>query len=120
MVTSHLRRFPLKQLSILATVALLTAIPTAMADGPGWTVKSTVIRIVNTSNGGFNVRLSPDLTGRSSQSGYGPSYASILPTHPGLSRLKADLLVAFLTGTQVSLYLNDSSCNVGETALESY
>jgi len=38
----------------------------------------------------------------------------------GLNRLKADLLVAFLTGTQVSLYLNDSSCNVGETALESY
>jgi hypothetical protein len=112
------RTFTLAAITLLATT--FTTIPTAMADGPGWTVKSTVIRIVNTSNGGFNVRLSPDLTNCVSQSGYGPSYASVLPNHPGLNRIKADLLVAFLTGTQVSLYLGDSSCNVGETALESY
>lgn len=114
----------MKRTSALAIMTLLAttcaAIPTAMADGPGGTVKSTVIRIVNTSNGGVNVRLSPDLTNCVSQSGYGPSYASIPPSHPGLNRIKADLLVAFLTGTQVSLYLGDSNCYVGEMALESY
>jgi hypothetical protein len=94
-------------MTLLATTC--TTISTAMADGPGWTVKSTVIRIVNTSNGGVNVRLSPDLTNCVSQSGYGPSYASIAPSHPGLNLIKADLLVAFLTGTQVSLYFGDSN-----------
>jgi hypothetical protein len=51
----------------LATLAA-TSIP-AMAQGPGWTSVSTVIELVNTSNGGVNVRLSPDLTGCTSQSG---------------------------------------------------
>jgi hypothetical protein len=108
----------------VATITLLTgafaAIPTATAQGPGWTVKSTVIRIANTANGGFNVRLSPDVTDCVSQSGYGSVYASILPSHPGINRIKADLLYAFATGTQVSLYLSDSSCTVSEVTLEGY
>ena len=70
----------------IATVTLLTGafatIPTATAQGPGWTVKSTVIRIANTGNGGFNVRLSPDVTNCVSQSGYGSVYASIFRTTP--------------------------------------
>jgi hypothetical protein len=108
----------------LTMVALLVcafaAVPTATAQGPGWTVKSTVIRLVNTSNGGVNVRLSPDLTNCVSQSGYGSNYASIYPNHEGINRIKADLLYAFATGTQVSIYLSDANCTVSEMTLESY
>ena len=113
-----------KRRMTLATVALLiggfAALPAAIAQGPGWTVKSTVIRLVNTANGGVNVRLSPDLTNCVSQSGYGPSYASILPDHDGINRIKADLLYAFATGTPVSLYLADANCTVSEMTLEGY
>lgn len=116
--------YSLKRTRTIATVTLLAgafaAIPTATAQGPGWTVKSTVIRLVNTANGGVNVRLSPDVTDCVSQSGYGSVYASILPSHPGINRMKADLLYAFATGTQVSLYLSDSNCTVGEMTLEGY
>lgn len=103
--------------SIIAACYLLAA-PIATAQGPGWTVSSTVIRLVNTSNGGVNVRLSPDLTNCVSQSGYGAIYASILPTHPGLNRIKADLLYAFATGARVSFYLSDANCTVGEMTLD--
>lgn len=101
----------------LALVALAaTSIP-AMAQGPGWTVVSTVIELVNTSNGGVNVRVQPDVTDCISQSGYGSHYASIYPNHPGLNRIKADLTVAFATGARVALYLTDSTCTVGEMRL---
>jgi len=105
------------RLRLLAGVGVgLLAIP-SFAQGPGWTAVSTVVQVVNTSNGGVNVRLSPELTGCTSQGGYGGSYASIYPDHPGLNRIKADLLLALTTGTKVSLYLNDSMCTVIETRL---
>jgi hypothetical protein len=112
-----LKRIRLVAVSLAGACFFIVA-PIATAQGPGWTVSSTVIRLVNTSNGGVNVRLSPDLTGSVSQSGYGASYASILPAHPGLNRIKADLLYAFATGTRVSLYLSDASCTVGEMTLD--
>jgi hypothetical protein len=95
---------------------LAWAVP-ALAQGPGWTAVSIVRDIVNTSNGGINVRLTPDLTGCTSQSGYGGAYASIYPDHPGIDRMKADLLVAFTTGAHVELYLGDNTCRVGEMRL---
>lgn len=101
-----------------AIAACVSVVPTAIAQGPGWHVPATVIRLVNTANGGVNVRLSPDVTNCVSQSGYGSVYASILPGHPALNRMKADLLYAFATGTRVSLYLSDANCTVGEMALE--
>jgi hypothetical protein len=94
----------------------MTALP-AFAQGPGWSAVSTVVQVVNTSNGGVNVRLSPDLTDCISQSGYGSNFASIYPTHPGINRLKADLLVALTTGTKVMLYLSDNTCTVTEMRL---
>jgi hypothetical protein len=103
---------------VACTVVLLVA--SAHADGPGWVFDRTVVNIVNTANGGFNVRLSPELTGCTSQSGYGQHYASVYPSHPGLNRIKADLLTAFATGKPVSLYLTDNSCTVGETVLGTY
>jgi hypothetical protein len=100
-------------------VLALMALPMmpAAAQGPGWTANSTVVKLVVTSTGGINVRLSPDLTGCVSQSGYGSIYASIPPSHPGIDRMKADLLAAYLTQETVALYLVDGNCYVGEMAL---
>lgn len=103
---------------ITLQIAILVLAPlSAFGEGPGWTAASTVVQVVNTSNGGVNVRLSPDLTGCTSQSGYGSHYASIYWDHPGINRIKADLLVALTTGTKVMLYLNDSTCTVAEMRL---
>lgn len=78
---------------LLAVAAVLSGAP-AHADGPGWTANSTVKKLVVTSSGGVNVQLQPDVQGCTSQSGYGPNYASIYPSHPGINRIKADLLAA--------------------------
>lgn len=104
---------------ILAAVVLAVSFP-ALAQGPGWTVSSTVVKLVNTAAGGVNVRLSPELVNCTSQSGYGPAYASIYPDHPGINRLKADLLYAYATGEPVALYLTDNTCRVGEMILGGY
>lgn len=106
-----------RTLVTLGAVALALATIPATAQGPGWTVNSTVMKLVVTSNGGINVRLSPDLTGCVAQSGYGSVYASIPPTHPGIDRMKADLLTAYVTQGIVALYLVDGNCYVGELEL---
>jgi hypothetical protein len=95
---------------------LAWALP-AFAQGPGWTVNSTVAKIVDTGNGGVNVRLSPDLSGCTSQSGYGGAFASLYPTHPGIDRIKATLLTAYATGSPVALYLGDNTCTITEVIL---
>jgi hypothetical protein len=51
----------MKRAFTLAAVTLLAGTVAAIPDGPGWTVKSTVLRLVNRSHGGVNVRLSPHL-----------------------------------------------------------
>jgi hypothetical protein len=109
---------PLLRAAIVFAAAVMTlTTSTAEAQGPGWTANSTVVKLVVTHNGGINVRLSPDLSNCVSQSGYGPLYASVYPNHPGIDRIKADLLVAFTTGTPVSLYLSDENCTVQEIIL---
>lgn len=101
-----------------AVIAMLgTSTIPAVAAGPGWTSNSTVTKLVITADGGVNVLLSPQLSGCVSQSGYGPNFASIYPTHPGVNRMKADLLVAYLNGTSVALYFTDNTCKVGEMIL---
>lgn len=105
----------LRPAAAIVAVSLLTMSSTPVgAQGPGWTANATVIKMVVTNTGGINVRLSPELSGCVSQSNYGPLYASIYPTHPGIDRMKADLLAAYLTGGTVSLYFTDSNCTVGE------
>ena len=103
--------------SLLVLITLAGVALPALAQGPGWTEASTVVELVNTANGGVNVRLSPDLTGCTSQSNYGGAFASVYPSHPGLNRIKADLTVAFTTGARVALYLGDNTCMVSETRL---
>ncbi len=84
------------------------------ADGPGWTANVIITKLVATQNGGVNVRVSPDLTNCVSQSGYGPNFASVYPTHPGISRIQAMLMQAYAQGTKVSLWFSDNNCTVGE------
>jgi hypothetical protein len=98
-------------------LAMLLAAAPALAQGPGWTANSTVTRIVDTANGGVNVRLSPDLSDCTSQSGYGSLYASLYPNHPGIDRMKATLLTAYATGATLAIYLTDSTCTIGEIRL---
>jgi hypothetical protein len=98
-------------------LSLLAWTVPALAQGPGWTAASTVTRLVVTSNGGINVRLSPELSGCVSQSGYGSQYASVMPAHPGLKEIYSGLLTAYVTGTPVALYLSAEDCTVGEIAL---
>lgn len=102
---------------VLTIAALVTVSVPASAQGPGWTAVSTIVKLVDTSNGGVNIRLTPDLTGCTSQSGYGPAFASLYPEHPGINRIKATLLTAFTTGTPVSIYLSDNTCTVAEVIL---
>lgn len=101
---------------LVLSAGLLSADPVRAA-GPGWTANSTIRQLVVTTTGGVNVRLSPDLSACISQSGYGSQHASIYPTHPGINRIKADLLAAYLTGGVVALYLTDNTCTVGEIVL---
>lgn len=108
----HLARL----LSVVAVVLLLP-LTSAHAAGPGWTANLTVAKLVVTADGGVNVLLSPALTGCTSNSGYGPAFASIYPSHPGINRMKADLLAAYQTGGTVALYLTDNTCRVGELIL---
>ena len=99
------------------TVCLAAVAMSANAAGPGWTANSTVTKLVVTADGGINVQLSPQLSGCISQSGYGGTYASIFPSHPGINRMKADLLAAYLTGGTVALYLADNTCKTTEIIL---
>jgi hypothetical protein len=87
------------------------------AQGPGWTANSTITKLIITATGGINVRLSPELVTCVSQSGYGSSYASVYPDHPGINRIEATLLAAYTTGTPVALYFNDNQCTVLEVTL---
>ena len=87
------------------------------AAGPGWVPNAKVVKIVVASNGGINVRLSPELSGCTSQSGYGPLYASVYPDHPGINRIHATLLAAYTADKPVAVYLSDSTCKVAEVEL---
>jgi len=104
-------------LCALGLALLLPMSPLAQAAGPGWTGNSTVAKLVVTADGGVNVLLSPALTGCTRNSGYGPAFASIYPSHPGINRTKVDLLAAYQTGGTVALYLTDNTCRIGELIL---
>jgi len=102
-------------LAATATLGMTFALPVA-AEGPGWSANSTVQKIVDTADGGINVLLSPMQTNCVSNSGYGPNYVSIYPNHPGINRIKAGLLAAYLTGGTVAVYFKDNQCTVLEVS----
>jgi hypothetical protein len=93
---------------------LLFGSSVSVAEGPGWTDYSKVVEIVVTVSGGINVKLSPELSGCTSQSGYGVKYASVYIDHPGLKSIHSNLLTAMAASKDVRLWFSDSTCKVGE------
>lgn len=83
----------------------------------GWITTAKVVKIVATINGGVNVRLSPELLGCTSQSGYGPNYASLYPDHPGKDKILSIFIAAYMGDKPVAVYLMDSTCKIGEVEL---
>ena len=83
----------------------------------GWITTAKVTKLVVTSSGGINVRITPELTGCTSLSGYGPKYASVHPTHPGIDKIHSVLLAAYMSDKVVALYLGDDTCKVTEVEL---
>ncbi len=105
-----------KGFSLLLVTLGLIATP-AFADGPGWTANSTIVKLVTTQDGGLNIMLSPGLSNCVSNSGYGPNFASVYPSHPGIKSIKASLLTAYTNGQPVALYLSTSQCTVLEAVV---
>lgn len=95
----------------LGTIMLVNPV---FAEGPGWISNSQITELVVTGDGGLNVRLGNNLTNCVSNSGYGPGYASVYPDHPGLSKITALLMTAYVSGKSVSLYFSDNTCKVSE------
>lgn len=104
----------MKMRAVFLAVVSMLFLTSAYADGSGWTANVTITKLVATQNGGVNVRVSPDLNNCVSQSGYGPNFASVYPTHPGINRIQAMLMQAYAQGVKVSLWLSDNNCTVGE------
>jgi hypothetical protein len=102
------------QLMLVSIIANLVFVNLVFAEALGWTGEREVVEIVTVINGGINVRLSPELSGCVSQSGYGDKYASIYPEHLGKNMFQANLLAAMMSGKKVSLYLVDNQCKVYE------
>ncbi len=82
-----------------------------------WQYDLEVKRIVVVATGGVNVRFTPELSGCTPQSGYGSSYASLYPDHPGFNSIHSNLLAAYMSGKKVSIYLTGTDCKIGETVL---
>jgi hypothetical protein len=101
--------------SLCMTLALLGT--SAQAEGPGWSPNSTVKKIVVTYDGGVNVLFSPQPTACVSNSGYGTGFASVYPTHPGINRIKAVLMTAYLNGNTVAVYYDNNTCRIHEVIL---
>lgn len=104
-------------LNILVLKMALLGSAATFAEGPGWTVASKVTKVAVVVNGGVNVRLSPELKGCTSQSRYGANYASVYPDHAALELIHSTLVEAYKTGREVSVYLSDNACRVGEVVL---
>lgn len=104
-------------LKILLPLSVLFSAGTGWSVGAaeiGWAYDREVIQIVTVINGGINVRVMPELKDCVSQSGYGPHFASIHPSHPGKELFQSNLLAAMMSGKKVSLYFSDDKCTVTE------
>jgi hypothetical protein len=101
---------------LILSIACVLGATGAQAE-QGWVGPFKVTKIVVTFGGGINVRVSPELTACTSQSGYGANYASVYPSHPGKDKIAAVLMTAYSLNKDVSMYLTDSTCTVGEVVL---
>jgi hypothetical protein len=101
----------------LIGAALLAITTLNVSAEQGWITQSKIEKIVVTNQGGINVRITPELTSCTSQSGYGPRYASVYPSHVGIDKIHATLLAAYVADKPIALYLSDSTCKILEVEL---
>ena len=83
----------------------------------GWIKQAKITKIVGVSNGGINVRITPELTGCTSQSGYGSRYASLYPDHKGKEEILSIMLAAYMADKTIAIYLSDDTCKILEVEL---
>lgn len=105
----------MKRLLVALTCCFIASSPAAAQQG--WVTYAKVKKIVVVVNGGINVRFEPELVGCTSQSGYGPQYASVYPDHPGLEKIHSIFLAAYTADKPVAVWLADDTCRVGEVEL---
>lgn len=101
---------------ILLVVALNLLSISAFAE-QGWITQAKITKIVGVINGGINVRITPELSGCTSQSGYGPAYASLYPDHAGKEEILSILLSAYMADKTIAIYLQDDTCKITEVEL---
>ncbi|NVJ60826.1 MAG: hypothetical protein HWE27_10560 [Gammaproteobacteria bacterium] len=101
---------------VFLSIALFIGVSSVNAQ-KGWVTSVKVQKVVVTYGGGINVRVTPDLSGCVSQSGYGERYASVYPDHPGIDKIQSVLLAAYMSDKPVAIYLMDDTCKVGEVEL---
>jgi hypothetical protein len=107
----------MKKLTLFLIALMTTSMSAAAIAEQGWITQAKITKIVVTSAGGINVRITPELTGCTSQSGYGARYASVYPSHPGIDKIHATLLTAYVADKTVALYLSDTTCKLVEVEL---
>lgn len=100
---------------LFSLLGLILSVPSYAEKG--WIHSVKVDKIVVVVNGGINVKVRPDLTACTSQSGYGSNYASVYPDHPGKDQILSVLLAAKMADQQVGIWLSDDSCRIGEVVL---
>lgn len=102
---------------IILLIALIAQASFCFAEGPGWYPATKVKRIVVIVNGGVNVKFENETKNCASLSGYGKRYASVYPEHPGLDRIHAILLAAYMADKEVQVHFADDTCKINEVVI---
>ncbi|GJL66567.1 MAG: hypothetical protein NPIRA05_15380 [Nitrospirales bacterium] len=106
----------MKKISFLILFSMCVSSP-SFAEGPGWRDASKITRLVVVASDGINIRLEDQLQNCTSISGFGAAFASVHPDHPGLDRIYALLLAAYVAQDEVQLYFSDETCKVTEVVI---
>ncbi|AIW18804.1 hypothetical protein F0267_23165 [Vibrio coralliilyticus] len=101
----------------IAIGVMLTFCSSNASAEKGWITQAKITKVVGVFNGGVNIRITPELTGCTSQSGYGASYASLYPDHEGKDQILSILLAAYMADKTVAIYLSDDTCKIYEVEL---
>jgi|GEM_PF-4792128 len=109
----------MKKYSVISFISLAVLFFTSMNTyaAKGWVKQAKITRIVGVVNGGVNVRLMPELSGCTSQSGYGSRYASLYPDHQGKDEILSIMLAAYMSDKTIAIYLSDDTCKILEVEL---
>ncbi len=113
------RRMKLRKYGVMYLVSIVIFIFTSLSvhAETGWIKQAKITKIVGVVNGGINVRITPELTGCTSQSGYGSRYASLYADHKGKEEILSIMLAAYMADKTIAIYLLDDTCKILEVEL---